>query len=180
MSKLLLDLEDVQITDTGNVLVKYDTLFRLFRDGRHIEGLTTLDHEDVRLYNMKRPETSLDIEHLTGIEEAPSIDAYRFNIPERYFNLDIDEYLADKLIDKFPDVPDIYTERLCLELGMMREREMEDLLRVLIYICEKFEQNNVVYGVGRGSACSSLVLYLIGIHMVDPVLHDIPIGEFLR
>lgn len=180
MSKLLLDLEDCQVADTGDVLVKYDTLFKLFRDGRSAEAMTVVDHEDVRHYNMKHPDKTLQIGHMTGKAEAPPVKAYHFNIPDPWADLDLDQYLAEKLIDRFPDVPENYADRLCLELDMMRDREMEDFLRVLIYMYEKFQNHGMVYGIGRGSACASLVLYLIGVHMVDPILYDIPIGEFLR
>ncbi len=180
MSKLLLDLEDCQIADTGDVLIKYDTLFKLLRNEQGVEALTVIDHEDVRRYNMKHPDKTLPIGHMSGKEEAPPVKAYRFNIPEQYADLDLDNYLAEKLVEKFPGLPDAYVNRLCMELDMMRDREMEELLRVLIYMYEKFQNNGLVYGIGRGSACASLVLYLIGIHMVDPILYDIPIGEFLR
>jgi len=180
MSKLLLDLDDCQVADTGDVLVKYDTLFKMFRNEQSADNLTVMDHDDVRRYNMKHPDQILHIGHMSGKAEAPPVKAYRFNIPEQITELDLDQYLVEKLVDKFPEMPDVYVDRLCLEMEMMRDREMEELLRVLIYMYEKFQSHGLVYGIGRGSACASLVLYLIGIHMVDPILYDIPIGEFLR
>ncbi len=40
--------------------------------------------------------------------------------------------------------------------------------------------NEVIWGVGRGSSVASYVLYLIGIHKVDSMYYDLPINEFLR
>lgn len=180
MSKSILDLEDCHIADTGEVLVKYDAVFKLFRNDERIDGIKVFEHEDVRLYNMRRSENILQIGHMDGVTEVPPVSAYDFNIPGKYLTLDVEEHLAGKLVEKFPELPEEYMDRLVLELNMMRDREMEGLLRVLVYLFDTFESNNVVYGIGRGSACASLVLFLIGIHMVDPIKYDIPIGEFLR
>ena len=40
--------------------------------------------------------------------------------------------------------------------------------------------NQVIWGVGRGSSVASYVLYLIGIHKIDSMYYDLPINEFLR
>ncbi len=77
-------------------------------------------------------------------------------------------------------MPQDYVDRVTLEYEMMMERGMEDFLRLIIYIMESLDREGIVHGLGRGSACASLVLYLIGVHMVDPILYDIPITEFLR
>lgn len=45
---------------------------------------------------------------------------------------------------------------------------------------ETAERTGVVVGTGRGSSCASLVLYLLGLHMVDPVEWDIPFSEYAR
>ena len=46
---------------------------------------------------------------------------------------------------------------------------MYDLLRYMIYLVDYMRENNIVWGVGRGSKCTaSFVLYLIGVHRIDP------------
>jgi DNA polymerase III alpha subunit len=40
--------------------------------------------------------------------------------------------------------------------------------------------NNIVWGVGRGSSVSSYVLYLLGVHRVNSLYYDLDIHEFLR
>jgi len=41
-------------------------------------------------------------------------------------------------------------------------------------------QNNIVWGVGRGSSVSSYVLYLIGIHKIDSLYYNLDVEDFLR
>jgi DNA polymerase III alpha subunit len=40
--------------------------------------------------------------------------------------------------------------------------------------------NNIVWGVGRGSCVSSFVLFLIGIHKINPIYYDLDVSEFLK
>ena len=54
------------------------------------------------------------------------------------------------------------------------------MLRYLIYLVDVMRENNVVWGVGRGSSVASYILYLIGIHKVDSVKHNLDYTEFLR
>jgi DNA polymerase III alpha subunit len=41
-------------------------------------------------------------------------------------------------------------------------------------------QNNVVWGVGRGSSVASYVLYLLGVHKIDSLKYNLDIHEFLK
>jgi len=45
---------------------------------------------------------------------------------------------------------------------------------------DQIVQKDIVTGVGRGSSVSSLVLYLIGVHHIDPVKYNLSYKEFLR
>ena len=40
--------------------------------------------------------------------------------------------------------------------------------------------NNIVWGVGRGSSVASYVLYLIGVHKIDSLYYDLDVTDFLR
>ena len=57
---------------------------------------------------------------------------------------------------------------------------MFDLLRYLKYFVDTMRENNVVWGLGRGSSVASYVLYLIGVHKIDSMYYDLDVGEFLR
>ena len=42
------------------------------------------------------------------------------------------------------------------------------------------KENNVVWGIGRGSSVNSYVLYLIEVHDLDSVKFDLDINEFFH
>jgi DNA polymerase III alpha subunit len=161
--------------------MRYNALVERLRQGKPIHGMLAVRCKEIDSYNQRRdPAHMLVVRDIDDQPEDPPASAYRFRLPQHYLNIDLDRHLADRLVEQFPDLPDRYVDRLVLEMEMMRARQMEDLIRTLIYMVDVFEQHGIVRGVGRGSACASLVLYLIGVHMVDPILYDIPIGEFLR
>jgi len=57
---------------------------------------------------------------------------------------------------------------------------MEIILQMLIYLVDVMRENKIVWGVGRGSACASYSLFLIGIHKVDSLKYNLNIKEFLK
>jgi hypothetical protein len=180
VTAVLLDLDNHVVTDTGDVIVQYSLLLDRVRRGQTIEGFKTFPHPDVEKRNQRQPADPIIIREPDGKSSELSPDLFKWELDPKYRHFDIEEYLGERLLAWNPDPPEVYIDRIDTELAMMRERGMEDFIRVLIYMIEVFDQNNVVHGVGRGSACASLVLYLIGVHMVDPIEYQIPITEFLR
>ena len=69
---------------------------------------------------------------------------------------------------------------LALRILEMEKRDMFPFVRCMLYVRDKFRQNNVVWGVGRGSSCACLIFYLLDINRVDPVKYDIPMEEFFK
>jgi DNA polymerase III alpha subunit len=57
---------------------------------------------------------------------------------------------------------------------------MIDVLKCLKYIIDTLRNNNLIWGVGRGSSVASYVLYLMGVHKVDSIKYDLNPEEFLR
>jgi DNA polymerase III alpha subunit len=72
------------------------------------------------------------------------------------------------------------TDRVSEELEAFIKHGMFDLLFCLKYIVDTLRENNVVWGVGRGSSVASYVLYLIGIHKIDSIKYNLDWREFLR
>ena len=66
------------------------------------------------------------------------------------------------------------------ELEAFIEHGMFDLLFCLKYIVDTLRENNIVWGVGRGSSVASYVLYLIGVHRIDSLKYNLDWREFLR
>ena len=95
-------------------------------------------------------------------------------IPNEYLNMDIAQWVLDQCSD------DSELQRAGQELLMYQERNMFTLLKYLKYLVDTMRQNNIVWGVGRGSYVASFVLFLIGIHKINSLYYDLPIDEFLK
>jgi DNA polymerase III alpha subunit len=71
-------------------------------------------------------------------------------------------------------------DRIWEELREYEARGMFPLLQYMIYLVDFMRENNIVWGVGRGSSVASYVLYLIGVHRIDSIQYDLDWREFLR
>jgi DNA polymerase-3 subunit alpha len=71
-------------------------------------------------------------------------------------------------------------QRCGTELLLYQERNLFDLLKYLKYLVDVMKQNNVIWGVGRGSSVASYVLYKLGVHRIDSLHYNLNVAEFLR
>ena len=97
-------------------------------------------------------------------------------MPDEYKELDVEAFLLGKIGGKLT----IEWARCVEELEAFQQRDMYPLLRYMIYLVEFMRENNIVWGVGRGSSVASYVLYLIGVHRIDSIQYDLDWTEFLR
>lgn len=75
---------------------------------------------------------------------------------------------------------ELQRNRVDLELELFAQHNMINLLYYLKYLVDTMRQNNIVWGVGRGSSVASYVLYLIGVHKIDSIKYNLDINEFLK
>ena len=106
-------------------------------------------------------------------EEFDQKNQSNWFMPTDYKQMDIEGFLVHVC-------PKENYQRLIDELREFRVRNMLDLLRWLKYFVDTCRQNGVLWGVGRGSSVSSYVLYLIGVHKIDPIKYNLDWREFLR
>ena len=99
-------------------------------------------------------------------------------MPQEYKELDV----ATHLLNQNPDLKLNSAEysRVQEELHEFKMRGMNDLLRYMIYLVDFMRENNIVWGVGRGSSVASYVLYLIGVHRINSIQYGLDWREFLR
>ena len=95
-------------------------------------------------------------------------------MPEKYKQLNIEE----KIINMCNGEQEV--ARAYEELKAFHDRDMYDLLRYMFYLVDFMRENKIVWGVGRGSSTASFVLYLIGIHKINPIQFQLDWREFLR
>ena len=112
---------------------------------------------------------NLDVS-INGVDHAHQHNWY---MPEQYKNMDIEGFLVSQC-------PKENYQRLVDELEEFRKRDMLDLLRWLKYFVDTCSKEGVVWGVGRGSSVASYILYLIGVHSIDPIKYNLDWQEFLR
>ena len=94
-------------------------------------------------------------------------------MPNAYKEMDIEQYLVDHC-------PEANYDRLLTEIQEYRQRNLLSLLRQMKYIIDTLRENNVVWGVGRGSSVASYVLFLLGVHKIDSVKYNLPLEEFFK
>ena len=117
--------------------------------------------------------TRLDNERLHYPVPPKEINSKRWFIPEDYCP-NLVEFLYGQC--KTPE----QIQRVDQELELFIKNNMYDLLHVMKYVVDTLRENNVVWGVGRGSSVASYVLHLIGVHKIDSVKYNLPIEEFFK
>ena len=146
--------------------------------------------------------------HVVLCEQSDDIDNFNkameeqgFDKLQKYIPLDVDQKTFDGVCQSEWFMPDAYKainvynyvlqkaetpcpqhvqDRIWEELDAFRDRGMKDLLRYMIYLVDFMRENNIVWGVGRGSSVASYVLFLIGVHRVDSIKYNLDWREFLR
>lgn len=163
------------------VLSERDVCARLYVDPDLDVSRIKLNSENTVKYNRAIEKLYLDwdpLVQLEEIEESP-LEWHRRNqnswlMPEEYQNMDIAKWVLDQCADQNE------LQRCGQELLMFMDRDCIDLLKYLKYLVDTMRANRIVWGVGRGSSVASFVLYLIGIHKIHSLRHNLAIDEFLR
>jgi DNA polymerase III alpha subunit len=116
------------------------------------------------------PETDISL----SVDEYDMMNQRNWLMPEEYQQLDIAQHVIDCC------KTDAEIQRAGEELLMFQERNLFNLLKYLKYLVDTMRDNNIIWGVGRGSSVASYVLYLLGVHKIDSMYYDLDPGEFLR
>lgn len=97
-----------------------------------------------------------------------------WQIPKLYKEMDIVKYVKSLARDQ----QDI--SRIQWELAEFEQRSLIPVLKTIKYLIDVMKENNIVWGVGRGSSVSSLVLFLMGVHKIDPIKWNLDPTEFFK
>jgi DNA polymerase III alpha subunit len=143
--------------------------------------------------------------HVVLCEQSDDVDKFNeameeqgFDKLQKYISLDVDQKTFDGVCQSEWFMPDEYKtfnlhsflmsqcstneqiQRMNDEFVEFKNRNMLDLLRYMKYLVDFMRENDIVWGVGRGSSVASYVLYLIGVHKIDSIKYDLDWREFLR
>ena len=160
------------------VLTEHDAVNMLYRNPDADVKLLQLD--DVEKFNSACRELHIDLQITTSItldctpEQYHKQNQQNWHMPTEYAEFDIAEWCLKQC------KTDAQLQRVGKELLLYQERDMMPLLCFLRYFVDTMRNNNIVWGVGRGSSVASYVLYLIGVHKIDSMYYDLDIEEFLR
>jgi len=109
-----------------------------------------------------------------SVEDFDHANQGNWLMPDEYKNLDIAEYVLGLCESEAA------LQRVGEELLLYQARDLFDLLRYLKFLTDLMQNNNLIWGVGRGSSVSSYVLYLLKVHRIDSLHYNLDIAEFLR
>ena len=144
-------------------------------DGVIIDG-------NIEQYNQARIQNADNIAQLNYAEDLSNCSLDLFDesnqcdwfMPEEYRNFPMNHWLLDQCNTEAEK------ERVNEELTLFIQHGMFDLLFYLKYLVDTMRQNDIMWGVGRGSSVASHILYLIGVHKVNSLAYELDIHEFLK
>lgn len=120
------------------------------------------------------PKYLLYVNDESTLEKFDTRNQNNWHMPEQYKNMDIAKHVLEQCKN------DSELQRAGQELLLFQERNMFQLLQYLKYLVDTMRQNNIVWGVGRGSSVASFVLFLLGVHKINSLYYDLDIEEFLK
>ncbi len=145
------------------------------------ETLEKISIVDPETFNAAIDSLYLDWPKLSKLEQLNcSVDEFHANnqqhwfMPQEYHVMDIAKWLLDQCADQNE------LQRTGHELLEYAERGYLDMLKYLKYLVDTMREHNIVWGVGRGSSVASFVLYLIGVHKIHSLRHNLDFEEFMR
>jgi DNA polymerase III alpha subunit len=173
----MINLKNRTILDCGTVICTENSAVDILYNGKDLENVILNSSDIANEFNEANKLLDTNFEYLNSGTESIYKDIDWFNLwltPDSYKNIDVKEYCLNKC--KTGE----QINRILYEIELFTERNMIPILQHLLYLVNHFRSNEIIWGVGRGSGVSSLILYLIGITRIDPLKYNLDIHEFLR
>ena len=155
----------------------------LLMQGRDLDSLNhvvvdpSINLEELVMH-VERPDSLLTwtfpYNQSTSVPEFHLTQQMNWHMPTEYKQLDIAVHILGMCESEAE------LQRCGEELLLYQERNLFDLLRYLKYLVDVMLENNIIWGVGRGSSVASFVLYKLGVHRIDSLHYNLDVTEFLR
>jgi len=167
----------------GELIFSESDICNLIMQGRDVDSLRHVVVDDAvnleeLIAHVERPESLLTwaVPYNSGasVPEFHKAQQSMWHMPGEYKTLDIAQHVLGLC------KTEAELQRCGTELLLYQERGLFDLLRYLKYLVDVMKQNQVIWGVGRGSSVASYVLYLLGVHRINSIYYKLNIAEFLR
>lgn len=170
---MYVDIKDNRILLTNGIsLVNMDEyVSRYLREGaKPPDHIRVMDCEDSDKYFMV---TGEDV----GYDEESIPDLETKEHKMIHIQLDIEKF--PRYHEILGTYDDYVIDRIDMEIEFFNRKNSEFIYK-LIDLIDKFKKDGVIWGVGRGSACASVLLYIIEVHDLDPIKFDIPFSELSK
>ena len=124
-------------------------------------------------------EFRIDLKTMKLPKYIPKQSDEGFENSEQFLHKLIDKGFEELIKGKVDDEK-IYLDRIDKELDIIKRGGFIDYFLILWDIINYCRNNNILTGVGRGSAGGSLVSYLLEIIYIDPIKYDLYFERFLN
>lgn len=161
--------------EDGNVDYNISEILYFIKNNIDIENIFTSNKTYVDEFNKSLKEMgwkkhfSFD-KKIINHKERQNIWFY----PKEYESLNIEEYLINLCNTEEELI------RIKYEISKFKERDLLKMLKFIKYLVDVMRNNNIIWGVGRGSSVCSYSLYLLGIHKINSIKYDLDFDEFLK
>ena len=163
----------------GRTIVDYETVQELLLGGTALDDILVDDDLKIAAFNallhqrgkdkfaLKKAEVP---NHTPEEEHRLRTEDWTLSLP----GIDIREFVLSLC------ETDAQRERVNEEMDLYEAKDLLPILQVMILLVDHFRQNNIVWGVGRGSSVASYVLFLLGVHKIDAMKFGLSIKDFLK
>lgn len=161
-------------------IITEDDMIDVLYNNQNVSHLVVDDTDWVAKFKQSCQEFELPVDITWESESNLDLDNYieeclnDWSLPEEYMDFDVQKYIYDQCTSQ------IQIDRVAYELDEFEQRGMLPVLRWLKYFIDTLKENNLIWGVGRGSSVASYVLFLLEIHRVDSIKYELDIKEFLK
>ena len=163
----------------GNPIFNSQDIFKYLYQGKltNLKDIT-VDYtddikqlEEVAEFTFQKFNDQLDQIDIKDFDQALQTDWF---MPAEYRNFDIKQFCISRCT-----TPEQIL-RVEVEMDAYETRGMVPLLQWTKHFVDTCIENDIVWGIGRGSSVASFVLFLLGVHQIDSVKYNLDWQEFLR
>jgi DNA polymerase III alpha subunit len=169
----------MRLDQFGNPIFNSLDIFKVLYQGKltNLKEITVDYTEDIGQlekvagFTFQRFNEQLEQISMIDFDQALQSDWF---MPADYKDFDVEAYCLERC------TTDEQRKRVTDEMEAYQARNMIPLLQWCKHFVDTCVENNIVWGVGRGSSVASFVLYLLGVHQIDSVKYNLEWQEFLR
>jgi len=174
-------LKNKCIDEYGRVSYNDKGLFDLLYSGETIQNYSASDTPEIKQFNKIMAEFDKEDKIIPTLENINvSLKEYDqklqqiWLIPNEYKSFDILEYCLSQCKSQDEIL------RVEFEYSAFKNADWIHVLQLLKYLVDTMRKNNIVWGVGRGSSVSSFILFLLGIHKINPMTYNLNFSDFIK